>query len=335
MDTTIISAAVTILALGFYVLLDGFDLGVGALMATASDQGLRDRLAESIEPTWDGNETWLIMAGVALLAAFPVAYAILLPALYVPLILMLLSLGFRAVAFDFRRQESPMQGFWDRAFAAGSIGAALTQGLVLGAVIQGVEVEGDHFAGSPLDALTPFTFLTAVTVLGGYSLLGAGWARWRLLKADRSFIDARLRQLLVVAGLLGAATIAVSFLVQPALAARASALWPLTAASIAGIALAIGGIWSSSRGEADMRPFLWALLGAAAALLGLVAVLLPDIVPFRVDLWKAASAPASQTFFLIGAAIVIPMILGYTAFAYWVFRGKVADAANPRVEAAS
>jgi cytochrome bd ubiquinol oxidase subunit II len=183
MDLPLLSALFAAFALSLYVMLDGFDLGVGVLLLAQSDEQLRDRMVDSITPTWDGNETWLIMTGVALLAAFPIAYGILLPAFYLPLIAMLLALGLRGVSFEFRYQVERGRWAWDVAFGLGSIIAALMQGFIVGGLIQGVAVDGERFSGSVFDVFQPFSLLVAVSVLAGYMVLGGGWLH---LKATRN-----------------------------------------------------------------------------------------------------------------------------------------------------
>jgi cytochrome d ubiquinol oxidase subunit II len=227
------------------------------------------------------------------------------------------------VAFDFRRQDGPMQRFWDRAFSAGSAGAAFFQGIVLGTLLQGVPVAAGNFAGSALETLGPLPLLTGVAVLAAYAVLGAAWARWRLGGADRAFADRALGTALVVAVACAVVAIGTAAIVQPALPAiwaersvATTLTFVLLVASLVGLRVAIG------RND-DRAPFLWALGGAASALLGLLVVVFPYAVPFAVDLWSAASPSGSMQFYLIGAGAVIPVILAYTAFAYWTFRGKI------------
>ena len=159
----------------FYVALDGFDLGVGMLYNFAPDRNARDQIMNSIAPVWDGNETWLILGGLGLLAAFPVAFAIIIPAVYFPILLMLLALIFRGVAFEFRYRDAESRTFWDHGFATGSAIAAFAQGVVLGAFIQGFQVDGRQFVGGSFDCFTPFSVFTGLALMFGYALLGAGW----------------------------------------------------------------------------------------------------------------------------------------------------------------
>ena len=190
----LLSAAFASFAIAIYVMLDGFDLGVGALLLIQVDEHLRDEMVNSIVPMWDGNETWLVMAGVTLLAAFPVAYSIVLPAMYLPFIVMLLALGLRGVSFDFRFQQGNRRHLWDVAFSVGSMTAALMQGLVLGGLIQGVTINRNHFGGSVFDILRPFPFVTALAVLASYVVLGGGWLHLKGKGILHTFAERVLRR---------------------------------------------------------------------------------------------------------------------------------------------
>ncbi|MGQ7935974.1 cytochrome d ubiquinol oxidase subunit II [Paraburkholderia sp. D1E] len=326
MTLPLLSALFTAFALSLYVLLDGFDLGVGALLLLQSDERLRDRMVDSIMPTWDGNETWLIMAGVALLAAFPIAYGVLLPAFYIPLIVMLLALGLRGVSFEFRYQIEKGRRFWDAAFGVGSIVATLMQGLIVGGLIQGVSVVGDSFGGSVFDVFRPFPALTAIAVLAGYVVLGAGWLHLKATAALREFAERCLR--LAVPGFvcLAAAACAAAAWVQPGIraawAAHTIALVLITVLFLGVTAVLLRAIG----GRADGHPFFLALALFVLGVAGLGFGIFPDIVPFRLTLWAAASATLSHVFLLIGAVIVTPVVLAYSAFAYRTFRGKTPEA---------
>ena len=325
MDLPVLSALFIAFALSMYVLLDGFDLGVGTLLLLQPDETLRDRMVDSITPTWDGNETWLVMAGVALLAAFPVAYGILLPAFYLPLILMLLGLGFRGVSFEFRYQIDRKRQIWDVAFGIGSILAALMQGLIVGGLLQGLAVSDNRFAGSVLDIFRPLPVLTALAVLSGYIVLGAGWLHFKASEKLQGFARRSLWIGTPVFVGLATVTCVASILVQPrvqdAWTSHTAILW-----LIAAIFIAVGGalIASIGRGPA-IRPFLFGLVLFACDLLGLGIVIFPNIVPFQLSLWDAASATSSQVFMLVGAAVVTPIVLAYSAFAYHVFHGRAPE----------
>jgi cytochrome d ubiquinol oxidase subunit II len=325
MDLQLLSALFIAFALSLYVLLDGFDLGVGALLLLQPDVTLRDRMIDSIMPTWDGNETWLVMAGVGLLAAFPIAYGILLPAFYIPLILMLLGLGFRGVSFEFSYQIDRTRKIWDIAFGAGSILAALMQGLIGGALLQGITVAEKSFAGSVLDCFRPLPVLTALAVLSGYIVLGAGWPHFKASPKVESFAKRSLWIGTPVFVALATLTCLAANFVQP----RVHDAWlshPVLLGAIAAIFLVVAGVLVRSIGHGPaIRPFLLALILFACDLLGLGITIFPNIVLFQLSLWEAASAMMTQVFFLVGAAVVAPIVLAYSAFAYHVFRGRAPE----------
>jgi cytochrome bd ubiquinol oxidase subunit II len=308
-----------------YVLLDGFDLGVGILYGFAPDRDSRNLVMNSIAPIWDGNETWLVLGGIALLAAFPLAFAIIIPAVYFPVLIMLLALIFRGVAFEFRYRDAVHRTFWDHAFNYGSILGAFAQGVVLGAFIQGFETEGRHFAGGSFDCFTPFSFLTGVALVFGYSLLGAGWL---ILKTEGALQD-RARALgrwSFVGVLIGIAAVG---LWTPFLRAEIWERWfswphiailapvPLLTALIAVWE------WRSLNNRSEAAPFIGAILLFAMSYLGIAISLWPMIVPYKFTLWDAASSEATQAFLLVGTLFLLPIILMYTGWSYWVFRGKV------------
>jgi len=324
MALPLLSALFMLFALTMYVVLDGFDLGVGALLLGQREEGVRDRMVDAIAPTWDGNETWLIMAGVTLLAGFPLAYGILLPAFYIPVIVMLLSLALRGVSFEFRHNSGTSRRRWDVVFAAGSLVAGLAQGVIVGGLIQGVNVDRNAFAGSPLDTFSPFCILTGVTVVAGYATLGVGWLRLKGEDATRAF--AREHQRWVPLAFLGLTIIAtlIGATVQPNL----SGSWrdhrvALSFCLFAFTGCALGIAWFAGRDDADDRVgfgLALAMMLSGVAALGLS--FFPNVIPFRISLWEAASGTASHEFLLTGAVVTTPVILAYTAFAYRVFRGK-------------
>jgi cytochrome d ubiquinol oxidase subunit II len=323
MNLPLMSALFTTFALTLYVMLDGFDLGVGALLLVQPDEKLRDRMVDAIMPTWDGNETWLIMAGVSLLAAFPIAYGVLLPAFYVPLIAMLLALGLRGVSFEFRYQVDRQRRLWDSVFGVGSIVAALAQGLVVGGLIQGVAVaDGERFAGSVFDVFRPFPLLAGLAVLSGYTVLGAGWLHLKATGPLRVFSERVLRLTTPVFVALGAAVCIAAAIIQPGIRAAWSA-YEAPLSLIVGSFLVVSGVLMRAIGRrADGRPFFLGLALFALGVAGLGIAVFPDIVPFRLSLWAAASSTLSHVFLLVGAAVVTPVVLAYSAFAYRVFRGK-------------
>jgi cytochrome d ubiquinol oxidase subunit II len=328
MDLPLLSALFLLFALMMYVMLDGFDLGVGALLLAQRDQRVRDWMVDAIAPTWDGNETWLIMAALTLLAGFPRAYGILLPAFYIPVILMLLSLGLRGVSFEFRHNSATARRRWDLVFAGGSLVAALAQGLVIGGLLQGVDTDLDSFGGSPLDTFSPFCLLAGVTVVAGYTTLGVGWLRLKGEDATRAF--ARRHQRWLPLAFLGLTIITgvIAKTMQPNLAAS----WRdhRTAFSFCLLAFtgcALGIVWFAGRDDADDRigfGLALAMMLSGVAALGLS--FFPYVIPFRLTLWEAASGRSTLEFLLIGALVVTPVVLTYTAFAYRVFRGRTPEA---------
>jgi cytochrome bd ubiquinol oxidase subunit II len=325
MDLPLLSALFAAFALTLYVMLDGFDLGVGALLLSQPDERLRDQMVDSIMPTWDGNETWLIMAGVALLAAFPIAYGVLLPAFYLPLIGMLLALGLRGVSFEFRYQVEQGRWVWDTIFAVGSIVAALMQGLIVGGLILGVTVEGERFSGSVYDVFRPFAFLVAIAVLAGYVVLGAGWLHLKATAALHEFAERTLRRATPLFAVFAIVVCTTAVFVQPGIrAAWMAHIAPLVTitvlffVAVAALILAIGG-------RSDIRPFAMGLVLFVLGVVGLGITIFPDVVPFRITLWTAAASTLSHVFLLIGGLIVTPVVLAYSAFAYHVFRGKTPE----------
>jgi cytochrome d ubiquinol oxidase subunit II len=312
-------------AVFFYVLLDGFDLGVGILYGFAADRAARNLVINAIAPVWDGNETWLVLGGLGLLAAFPLAFAIILPAVYFPVLIMLLSLVFRGVAFEFRYRDAEHRTFWDYAFCGGSALATFAQGIVLGAFIQGFPTTGRQFSGGSFDCFTPFSTVTGVALMFGYSLLGAGWL---VLKTDGELQHwARRHGRRALVGV--AAAIAVvsiwTPLMEPAIAARWFS-WPDIAflSPVPAVTLVLAAAeWRAFNGSAQASPFVLAVGLFLLSYIGIAISLWPMIVPWRFTLWQAASAPGTQAFLLVGTLFLLPIILMYTGWSYWVFRGKV------------
>ena len=328
LDLTIIWAGIIAFAVGAYVLMDGFDLGIGILFPFFRVGGERDMAMNSIAPVWDGNETWLVLGGGGLLAAFPLAYAIVLPALYAPLIAMLLGLIFRGVAFEFRWRDPGHRAFWDFAFTGGSLLATVAQGITLGALLQGIEVEGRAYAGGWWDWLTPFSLLTGISLVMGYGLLGAGWLIWKTQGPVQQ--DARrLARYLAIGLLIAIATVSAY---TPFLEGQYYQRWfafpGLLVTIPVPLLVTVTGVylWKSIGGPHDGMPFLLTLTLFGLSMLGLAISIWPDVLPGRVSIWEAAAPERSQVFMLVGAAVMVPVILGYTAWAYWVFRGKVDEA---------
>ncbi len=308
-----------------YVVLDGFDLGVGILFPFFGERRDRDLMVNTIAPVWDGNETWLVLGGGGLMAVFPLAYATVLPALYMPIILMLLGLIFRGVAFEFRFRTKRWAGFWDVGFSAGSIVAALMQGIALGALVQGITIENRAYAGGWWDWLTPFSILTGVSVIAGYALLGATWLN---LKTTGS-VQERARRLAMIAGVATLAAIGLVSLwtpfLEPIYFERWFA-WPTAIFSVlvpALLAVCAFGLWQGLVADKHLQPFLSALGLFLLSFSGIGISFYPYIVPGALTIEEAAAPDSSLRFLLAGAAVLIPIILVYTGYAYWVFRGKI------------
>jgi cytochrome d ubiquinol oxidase subunit II len=323
-DLALIWAGVIGFAVAMYIFMDGFDLGVGILFACVRDEDARDVMMNTVAPVWDGNETWLVLGGGGLLAAFPLAYAIILPALYFPVLIMLVALIFRGVAFEFRF-KSHHRVFWGRAFFAGSLLATFAQGLVLGGFLQGFKVEGRQFAGGMFDWLTPFGVACGLALVTGYALLGATWL---ILKTEGD-LQARFYRLArpLCAAMVG---FIVAFciwapLTYPAIAARWFALpnflfllpVPLLTA---GVSL---GLWLALQQRREGLPFVLTLVLLLLTYLGFGVNLWPYVAPPSITLWEAATFPSSQLFLLVGVVLLLPAILFYTGYSYFVFRGKV------------
>ena len=324
-DLTVVWAFVIAFAVFAYIVMDGFDLGIGILFPAFRPGHERDTAMNSVAPVWDGNETWLVLGGGGLFAAFPLAYAILLPALYAPIIAMLLGLIFRGVAFEFRWRDPAHRAFWDVAFTGGSVVAALAQGIALGAMLQGIEVQGRAYAGGWWDWLSPFSLLVGASVVCAYALLGATWL---VMRTEGSLQD-RARRLSLWLGAGTVAAIAAVSAMTPFLEEKYWQRWfempnvLLTAQVPLLVALASYFFFLLLRRGADAAPFLIALGLFLLTFAGLGISIFPDIVPGRVTIWEAASPRSSQIFMLVGASVLIPIILAYTAYSYWVFRGKV------------
>jgi cytochrome d ubiquinol oxidase subunit II len=336
LDLPLIWAGIIALAVLLYVLLDGFDLGVGILFPFAGSAAERDTMMDTVAPIWDGNETWLVLGGVGLFAAFPFAYGALMPALYIPILLMLMALILRGVAFEFRlRGRRRGKRFWTATFAGASLTATLAQGLVLGGFIQGVTLRDRAFAGAAFDWLTPYSLLVAAGLVAGYALLGACWLIWK----TEDQLHGRARRWAWIAATATALLLALVSLATLLVHARIAARWgyqaghfdlgrlatlsPIPLLGLAGLGMVAAGLRRRSHGW----PFLGAYLVFLSGYLGLAAGFFPYIVPYQMTFRQAANADNALVLLLGGGAILLPFILGYTAWVYWVFRGKVgADA---------
>lgn len=328
-DLPLIWAGIIAFGVFMYVLLDGFDLGIGILFPFARDGADRDLMMNSVAPMWDGNETWLVLGGTALLAAFPLAYSTILPALYIPILLMLIALIFRGVAFEFRFRANTKRWLWDWSFTFGSALATFAQGIVLGAFIRGFQVEGRHFTGGLFDWFSPFTIVTGLGMLAGYALLGSTWL---IIKTEGRLQSWAYR---ITPGILGAvlAFVAIVSIWTPLIHAEIAERWfswpniaylspvPLATGLLAFVLLRA--VWA----RREATPFLSAVGLFVLSYCGLAISLWPNVVPPNITIWEASSSPATQRFLLYGVAVVVPLILAYTAYSYYVFRGKIrADA---------
>jgi cytochrome d ubiquinol oxidase subunit II len=326
-DYPLIWAGLIAFAVLAYVVLDGFDLGIGILFPAVKDEKNRDQMMNSVAPVWDGNETWLVLGGGGLLAVFPLAYAIIMPALYVPIIVMLLALVFRGVAFEFRWKTKRAQWIWDIAFAGGSLMATFAQGVALGALVQGIPVAGRAYAGGWWDWLTPFSLLTGVALVSGYALLGACW----LIYKTGGALNEKARAMATISGITTLGLIGVVSLWTPFLNPVFMERW-LTFPQIIYTApvplMVLGCAWLLFTGIAarkDLQPFLSAIGLFVLSYVGLAISFYPHILPRSVTIWDAAGPDSALKFLLTGAMVLIPLILAYTFWSYWVFRGKVGE----------
>jgi cytochrome bd ubiquinol oxidase subunit II len=324
-DLPFIWAGIIAFAVLTYVMLDGFDLGVGMLFAVERDVGDRDVMMNSVAPVWDGNETWLVLGGGGLFAVFPLAYATVLPALYIPLTIMLLALIFRGVAFEYRWRTRRWKGMWDAGFLGGSLIATFMQGIALGALVQGTEIEGRAYAGGWWDWLSPFSVLTGLVLCIGYTLLGATW----LVMKTEDRLQARMRSYASYLAIATLAAIGLVSILTPFQDAIYFERWFAFPAAIYSyivpflLALAIWGLFSGLRNDRDVAPFLSAQVIFILCFAGIGISFYPYIAPPSLLISEAAAPDDSLMFILYGTVVLVPLILAYTAYAYWVFRGKV------------
>lgn len=327
MDLAVLWAFIIAFAVIAYVILDGFDLGTGILFPLLGRHENRDTAMNTVAPIWDGNETWLVLGGGGLFAVFPLAYAIIMPAIYAPVIAMLLALIFRGVAFEFRFKTVRGRWMWDVSFFVGSIVAAFSQGVALGTLVQGIDIDGRAYAGGWFDWLTPFSLMTGVAVVVGYALLGATWL---VMKTEGELHDIARRYAWISA--VGTMVlIGVVSLWMPFMEDQFYLRWftfpqifyvapvPIL------VALATFSLFQSLATGKEIRPFLSALAIFVLSFAGLGITFYPDIIPPHVTIWEAAAPESSLMFLLVGATVLIPLILVYTGYSYWVFRGKVRE----------
>jgi cytochrome bd ubiquinol oxidase subunit II len=325
LDFPFIWAGLIAFAVLAYVVLDGFDLGVGILFPFIEGEANRDEAMNSVAPVWDGNETWLVLGGGGLFAVFPLAYAVIMPALYAPIIAMLLALTFRGVAFEYRWKTKRGKFLWDWAFAGGSTVAAFFQGVALGALVHGIPVANRAYAGGWWDWLTPFSVLTGFALIVGYALLGSTW----LIYKTENGLQAKAYGFAWLAAAGTLALIGIVSLWTPFLNVRFMDRWlswphilyaapvPIMVAALAVV------LFRGLSDKHELSPFLASLGLFVLSYIGIGISFYPYIVPTSITIWEAAAPDNSLKFLLVGAMVLVPMILAYTAYSYWVFRGKV------------
>lgn len=325
LDLALIWAGIISFSVLTYVILDGFDLGIGILFPFATKSTDRGLMMNTVAPVWDGNETWLVLGGGGLFAVFPLAYAVILPALYMPITLMLLALVFRGVAFEYRWRTARWQGVWDFAFAGGSTVAAMMQGITLGALVQGIDVSNRTYSGGWWDWMTPFSFLVGIAVVVGYALLGSTW----LVMKTAGAIQAQMRRYAWFAAASTLVLMAVVSLITPfqdAVYFQRWFAWPSSLVSVIMpilVLLVARGLLRGLNDHRDNSPFIYSLLLFVLCFVGIAISFFPYLVPPSLTLWQVAAPEESLRFALAGTIVLVPIILIYTAYAYWVFRGKV------------
>ncbi|RCX04185.1 MULTISPECIES: cytochrome d ubiquinol oxidase subunit II [Kosakonia] len=331
-DLSLIWFVIIVFATLMYIVMDGFDLGIGILFPVTRDAHDRDVMVNSVAPVWDGNETWLVLGGAGLFGAFPLAYAVIVDALTIPLTLMLIGLIFRGVAFEFRFKATPgHRPFWDKAFLSGSLLATFTQGVVVGAVLNGFPVTGRTFSGGALDWLTPFNLFCGVGLVITYALLGTSW----LVMKSEEPLQGKMRKAarkLLLAMLVVIAVISLwTPLTHSAIADRWFSLPNLYFFSPVPLLVVVLSAWlwrSLGNPDSHTLPFVQTLGLIFLGFSGLGISIWPHIIPPDITLWQAAAPPQSQGFMLVGALLIIPIILVYTLWSYYVFRGKVQHGAG-------
>ncbi|WP_055127419.1 cytochrome d ubiquinol oxidase subunit II [Pseudomonas mediterranea] len=325
-DLPLIWAVVIIFGIMMYVIMDGFDLGIGILFPFIKGERDRDVMMNTVAPVWDGNETWLVLGGAGLFGAFPLAYSVVLSALYLPLILMLIGLIFRGVAFEFRfKAKAEKRHLWDKAFIGGSLTATFFQGVALGAFIDGFQVVNRQFVGGSLDWLTPFTMFCGMALIAAYALLGCTW----LIMKTEGKLQEQMHDLARPLAFVVLAVIGIVSLWTPLAHAEIAARWftlpnlfwflpvPIL------VLVTMYGLFRAVARNAHYTPFILTLVLIFLGYSGLGISLWPNIVPPSISIWDAASPPQSQGFMLVGTLFIIPLILVYTFWSYYVFRGKV------------
>lgn len=326
-DLSLIWVGIIGLGVLIYVIMDGFDLGIGILFPFIKSSEERDVMMNTVAPVWDGNETWMVLGGAGLYAAFPLVYSTVLSAFYMPIILMVVALIFRGVAFEFRFKAHRTKALWDLAFIWGSILASFFQGVILGAYIQGIKTSNGIFAGQWLDWLTPFSLFTGIGVIIIYAALGCGWLIFKT-ESQLQHEMFKLMPKLVIALLVVFVGVSIyTPMTHPEIAARWFAMPNLMYFSPVPLLVLLFSVLiiKDCKKEQlnDITPFIYTLALVFLAFTGFVISLWPNIIPPSVTIWQAAAPESSQLFALIGALILIPIIIGYTILSYWVFRDKV------------
>lgn len=325
-DLSLIWAVIIIFGVMMYVVMDGFDLGIGILFPFIKDDTERDVMMNTVAPVWDGNETWLVLGGAGLFAAFPLAYSVVLSALYLPLMFMLIGLVFRGVAFEFRFKAKPAKRhLWDKAFIGGSIAATFFQGVALGAYIEGLPVVNRAYAGGSLDWLAPFPLFCGLGLIAAYALLGCTWLIMKTEgRLQQQMHDLARPLVLVLLGITGIVSVWTP-LAHEAIAQRWFSLpnlfWFLPVPIL--VLICTWALLRAVANNANHLPFVLTLVLIFLGYSGLGISLWPNVIPPAVSVWDAAAPPQSQGFALVGALFIIPFILVYTAWSYYVFRGKV------------
>ena len=318
---------VGIIGLGvlIYVVMDGFDLGIGILFPFMNGTQERDVMMNTVAPVWDGNETWMVLGGAGLFAAFPLVYSTVLSALYLPIIFMVVALIFRGVAFEFRFKATRTKYLWDLAFIWGSILSSFFQGVILGAYIQGIQTTNGIYSGGGWDWFTPFTCFTGLGVVVMYTTLGCGWLIWKTEKEIQQRMYHLMPRLIIALLIIFGAVSLYTPLTHPEIAQRWFSLPNLYYFSPVPILvlLFVGLILSACKKQHELKPFIYTLALVFLAFTGFVISLWPNIIPPSVTIWQAAAPESSLKFTLVGAAILIPIIIAYTFLSYWVFRDKV------------
>lgn len=324
-DLSLIWVGIIGLGVFIYVILDGFDLGIGILFPFIKSSEERDVMMNTVAPVWDGNETWMVLGGAGLYAAFPLVYSTVLSAFYLPIMLMVIALIFRGVAFEFRFKANRTKYFWDHAFIWGSILASFLQGVLLGAFIQGIETRNGIFAGHAMDWLTPFSIFTGFGVLVMYAALGCGWLILKTEKDLQQLMFKLMPKLIWILLIIFGAVSLYTPLHHSEIAARWFAMPNLLYFSPVPIlvVVCVGLTLIACKKQNELKPFLYTLMLVFLAFTGFVISLYPYIIPPSVTIWEAAAPRSSQMFALVGAVILIPIIITYTILSYWIFRDKV------------